>query len=347
MKYLKYEDICLVPRYSVCESRSDNDASCKLGAMKFELPVVPANMKSVVNEKICKELSEAGYFYIMHRFGIDNFEFVKKANKEKWRCISISVGANWEKENDVLFKIHSNDLRVDYITVDIAHGHSILMYRVLERIRQLFPDVFIIAGNAATPQAVRDMAIWGADCIKVGIGQGSPCTTKDKTGFTLPMFSCIKECSTQIMADWLELANASEKSVCEEIDASLPIPIIADGGIRVNGDIAKALVAGASMVMAGGLFAQCHDSAASIGYDKRKKYFGSASIYNKIEEDPDNIPYRPRQKHIEGRLNRIEEVDQSISDKLLEIKEDLQSSISYAGGSSIKDLLEVDFEVVS
>tara|TARA_R110000824_G_scaffold313927_2_gene500770 strand:+ start:936 stop:1943 length:1008 start_codon:yes stop_codon:yes gene_type:complete len=335
MKQLKYEDVVLVPEYSTCESRSDNDTSTRLGAGSFNLPVVPANMSSVINENICKELSFAGYFYIMHRFGIDNFEFVKKANEERWSCISISIGANLDEENKFLNKILAAKLRIDYITIDIAHGHSIHMYRMVERIRSQFPEIYIIAGNVATPQAVRDLAVWGADCVKVGIGQGSPCTTKDKTGFTLPMFSCVKECSSQVVADWLELANASEKSLCEELDVSLPIPIIADGGVKFNGDIAKALVAGASMVMAGGLFAQCHDSAASIGYDKKKKYFGSASIYNKSE-----------QRHIEGKINRIDEINQSISEKLLEIKEDLQSSISYAGGNDLSYLSKVEHKEI-
>ena len=335
MKYLKYKDVVLVPKYSTCESRSNNNTSCMLGGMEFKSPVIPANMKSVINEKICKEFSEAGYFYIMHRFGIDNFDFVETANKEDWDLISISIGVNLEKESEFLNKILASELRVDYITIDIAHGHSIHMYRMIERIRAQFPEIYIIAGNVATPQAVIDLSVWGADCVKVGIGQGSPCTTKDKTGFTLPMFSCIKQCSGQVMADWFEIANASEKKISDEFNISLPIPIIADGGVECNGDITKALVAGALMVMAGGLFAQCKDSAASIGYDKRKKYFGSASIDNKREN-----------KHIEGKLNRIEEINQSISDKLLEIKEDLQSSISYAGGSELSCLGNVQYEEV-
>ena len=337
-KYLKYEDIALVPNYSTCESRSDNDTSCKLGPMTFKLPVVPANMKSVIDEDLCRQLSESGYFYIMHRFGIDNFDFVKRANEENWKCISISIGANWHKENDLLFKIHSNNLRVDYITIDIAHGHSILMYRMIEKVRELFPEVFIIAGNAATREAVNDIATLGADCVKVGIGQGSPCTTKDKTGFTLPMFSCVKLCSGVVISDFLELANASEKNnfrISEEFDINLPVPIIADGGVKCNGDIAKALVAGASMVMAGSLFAACSDSSAKTDSNGNKLYYGSASIYNKTSK-----------KNIEGKLTDIESNKMKFEDKLLEIEEDLQSSISYAGGHSISCLENVKYELI-
>ena len=339
MKYLKYEDIALVPKYSTCESRSDNDVRCGLGKFVFNLPVIPSNMESVINPSIAKILSESRHFYIMHRFGIDNFQFVKKANEENWNLISISVGANWDKEHEFLNKVHIEELRIDYITIDVAHGHSIQVYRMIERIRDQFPEVYIIAGNVATPQGVLDLATWGADCVKVGIGQGSPCTTKNKTGFTLPMFSCIKECSGQVILDWLEIANASPKRISEEFDVHYPIPIIADGGIIHNGDIAKALVAGATMVMAGGLFASCEDSAAEIGYDGRKKYFGSASSYSDGRKGGG--------KHIEGKLNRVDLGKTTIEGKLSEIAEDLQSSISYGGGRDLSCFSSVDYEIIS
>lgn len=332
---LKYEDIVLIPKYSICESRSDNDVSCTLGDNVFKLPIIPANMKSVVNAEIAEKLSRNGYFYIMHRFGIDNFNFVKKANDENWNLISISIGADWDKENETLNKIKADQLRIDYITIDIAHGHSIHMYRMIERIRDQFPEVYIIAGNVATPQGVVDLATWGADCVKVGVGQGSPCTTKDKTGFTRPMFSCTKACSGQFISDWIELVNASTKSISEEFDINYPIPIIADGDIKHNGDIAKALVAGASMVMAGGLFASCTDSAASTDSNGMKNYYGSASIYNKTKKS-----------NIEGKLNKLKEENLTIQGKLLEVKEDLQSAISYGGGKDLSCFSNIDYEVV-
>jgi GMP reductase len=331
MKHLKYEDVVLVPSYSTCESRADNDTSCRLGGFTFKVPVVPANMSSVINTEIARKLSHHGYFYIMHRFGMTNYDFVKMANEEDWKLISISVGADLDKEDEFFNKILSENLRVDYITIDIAHGHSIHMYRMIERIRAQFSEMYIIAGNVATTQAVLDLAAWGADCVKVGIGQGSPCTTKDKTGFTLPMFSCVKQCAGQVMADWFEIANASEKRISDEYDLDHPIPIIADGGIKCNGDIAKALSAGATMIMAGGLFASCKDSAALIGADGKKKYFGSASIHSK------KIP-----KHLEGKLNSLDSEETTFQEKLIEIEEDLQSSISYAGGNNLSCLSNVE-----
>ena len=238
-RLLKYSDVVLVPKLSNTESRGNIDVSCKFGNQLFNLPVVPANMRTVINEKLVKTLSDAGFFYIMHRFDMSNYEFVKNANFQNLKCISISVGVK-QTDIDTLQKIAEDNLRVYYITIDIAHGHSVLMKNTINEIRTLFGEkTFIIGGNVATSDAVKEITDWGADAIKVGIGQGSPCTTKDKTGFTMPMFSCMLECAK----------NAD-------------VPLIADGGVKCNGDVAKAMSAGADMVMVGGMFAECVDSPA-------------------------------------------------------------------------------------
>ena len=194
-KLLRYSDVVLVPKLSEVTSRAEVDIECTLGNKKFGLPVTPANMKTVIDINLARLLSDSHFFYVMHRFGINNYDFVKIANKENWRTISISVGVK-STDLDVLRKIQNDNLRIDYITIDIAHGHSVLMKNTISEIKSIFENnVFVIAGNVATPNAVQDITEWGADAIKVGIGQGSPCTTKDKTGFTMPMFSCMLECS--------------------------------------------------------------------------------------------------------------------------------------------------------
>ena len=190
-RLLRYSDVVLVPQKSKVESRSHVDVSCKLGEHMFNLPVVPANMKTVMDASLAKELSDNAYFYVMHRFGIDNYKFVKTANEQGWRVVSISVCV---KPSDVktLKRIAKDNLQLDYVTIDIAHGHSVLMENTLKEIKDIFGEkTFVIAGNVATGPAVHELTEWGADAIKVGIGQGSPCTTKDKTGFTKPMFSCL------------------------------------------------------------------------------------------------------------------------------------------------------------
>ena len=307
----KYQDISLVPEYSKLISRSNAKTGIKLGKHNFKLPIIPSNMKSVINEEIAEWMSENGYMYVMHRFGIDNYEFVLNANKYDWSIISISCGVQ-TNDYDLVDKISNEKLSVDYITIDKAHGHSASMKNIVSYSKEKLPETYIIAGNVATKQAVKDLSSWGADCIKVGIGQGNVCTTKDKTGFTYPMFTCTQECSVE------------------------RIPIIADGGIKCNGDIAKSLVAGGHMAMAGSLFSACLDSPGDTvtlaGGKVGKKYFGSASEQNKGNK-----------RHIEGVEKTLESNYMTYAEKLQEIKEDLQSSISYSGGTTLNAIRKANY----
>lgn len=310
-KALGYDDITLIPRYFSGSSRSSIDTAVEISSRKFELPIIPANMKCVINEEIAKLLDSHNYFYVMHRFGIDNYKFVLNANKENWNIVSISVGVKKE-DQETLARICEDGLKVDFITVDIAHGHSLLMKEMLTFLNKKFPDATIIAGNVGSPEGAQDLVEWGADILKVGVGPGKSCITKLKTGFYTPMFSTIK-----IIKEVLRRNQPNN------------IKIIADGGIHHNGDITKALVAGADLVMAGSIFANCSDSPASVVGGK-KVFYGSASAHNK-----ETI------KNIEGKRVLLDCLDITLLQKFQEIKEDLQSSVSYAGGSCLEDLKDV------
>ena len=315
MKYLKYSDVALVPRYSTTVSRSRIDTSTNIGRNKYKLPIIPANMKCVIDEQLAHWMSYNHYFYIMHRFGIDNLQFVINANQITLPQISISIGVK-PADYVLVQKLGEQNLRVDYITVDIAHGHSELMGKMLFWIKQYLPHTMIIAGNVATYDGVDYLTQHGADIVKVGIGQGAACTTKDKTGFTMPMFTCINNIFKRL--------NHKPENAKRSL-------IIADGGINSNGDIAKAIVAGADLVMAGGVFAQCSDSPAE-DINGTKVYFGSASSENKGHGN-----------HIEGKVTLMQTNRLSYADKLQEIKQDLQSAISYAGGNDLFALKTADW----
>jgi GMP reductase len=350
---LAYSDVYLVPRFSEAKSRSKIDVSVELGGRRFKVPVMPANMVACIDAKRAKWLSENGYFYVYHRFnygdnrflGNDNFSFCMKAAEEKWKTISISVGV--KKEDYILVENLSGSFghigredatRVDYITIDIAHGHCDEMRKMIKHIRSCFrhrfpdesPCPFIIAGNVTTPDAVKDLIKWGADAVKVGIGGGGACSTKNKTGFHIPMFTAVQQC---VSAAWRPIPLGEGNT------DSQAVPIIADGGVRENADIAKAMAAGAHMVMAGSIFAACEDSPAEnvhkesthyrfetgpktyLGRITHKKYFGSASAKNK------GIA-----KNVEGLEIEIPCNGMTYERKLKEIEEDLQSASSYAGG---------------
>ena len=308
---LHYENIFLKPNFNSIKTRSDIDTDINFLGKVFRIPVVPANMKCCVDFDICQLLDIKNYFYIMHRFDHDIFAFIKDANECYFNTVSISVGIQ-DKDKALISNISKHRFRVDYITIDVAHGHHSKVADQVKYIKDNLPDTKVIAGNVATRAGVEYLAAAGADAVKVGIGGGYACTTKDKTGFTYPMFSCVMECA-------------------KSDETGIDIPIIADGGVRCNGDIAKALVAGAKMVMCGSIFAACSDSPAPVVKDasgrRFKQYYGSASIHNKLDK-----------KNIEGTMKLMDTDSFTYQEKLLEIIQDLQSAISYAGGCNLKAL---------
>jgi GMP reductase len=308
-----YDNICLRPNYSDLPSRSEADTTVNFLGQNYNLPIIPANMVSVIDAKIARFLSENGYFYIMHRFSnTDQFfvrNFVGKANDENWRLISISTGVNEGSHWDIN-AIRVNNWRVDVICVDVAHGWHSKVETTIKHIKDKLPTVKVIAGNVVTARACEDLEKWGADAIKIMIGSGSICSTRYVTGFYIPHASCIIECAGATM-----------------------LPLIADGGIKHCGDITKALVLGADMVMSGFLFASCIDSPAKI-VNGKKQYFGSTSFQAKGENT-----------HIEGKLL---EIDQGITyaEKLEEIRQGLSSAISYAGGNNLSAFNKVAWGVI-
>lgn len=315
MRAFDYEDVQLIPELCIVSSRSECDTQIKLGKHTFNLPVVPSNMATIINEELAEKLAEKNYFYVMHRFNIDSKTFVKHM-KTKKLISSISVGVK-KADYELIDKLAAEKLIPDYITIDIAHGHAWSVKDMIENIRKkLGKNVFIIAGNVGTPQGVRDLEMWGADAVKVGIGPGKVCITKLKTGFGNGgwQLSAVKWCS-----------KVATK------------PIIADGGIRVNGDIAKSIRFGATMVMIGSLFAAHEESPGKIIKNKEvtyKEYFGSASEFNKGEK-----------RYVEGKKELIK-IRGSIFDTLTEMTQDLQSSISYSGGKKLLDIKKVNYVII-
>ena len=311
MEIFDYDNILLLPRQCRVESRSECDASVELGARRFRLPVVPANMKTVVDEPICVWLAQHGYFYVMHRFDQDNVRFAQEM-VAKGLYVSISLGVK-KADYDTVNQFVALGLSPDYITIDIAHGHAESVKRMIGYLKEKLPASFVIAGNVGTPEGVIDLENWGADATKVGIGPGKVCITKLKTGFGT--------------GGW----QLSALKWCARVAAK---PIIADGGIRDHGDIAKSVRFGASMVMIGSLFAGHEESpgkTVEVDGQLYKEYYGSASDFNKGE-------YR----HVEGK-RILEVIKGKLANTLTEMEQDVQSSISYSGGTKLLDIRKVNY----
>jgi GMP reductase len=314
MEIFDYENVLLLPRRCVVQSRTECDPSVEFGPHRFKIPAVPANMRTVVDEGTCEYLARNGYFYIQHRFDIDNVAFARSM-REKGLFVSISLGVK-EADFRIVDELKNQKIGADYITIDIAHGHSDSVKNIIRYIKDHLPDTFVIGGNVGTPEGVMDLERWGADATKVGIGPGKVCITRMKTGFGTGgwQLSALKWC-----------ARVATK------------PIIADGGIREHGDIAKSIRFGAAMVMIGSMFAGHEESPGkTVEVDGKlfKEYFGSASEFNKGYKS-----------FIEGK-RILEPIKGQLKDTLTEMEQDLQSSISYAGGTKLFDICRVNYVIL-
>lgn len=261
-----YEDVFIYPSYSEVLTRQDVDTTTVMEGLHSKIsvvsrvPVVAANMDTVTESKMCSVLHKKRGWGALHRFmdvdlNVKEFLSVESNSQETphgFRCF-VSVGATGDYQERAK-RLYEAGARL--FIIDIAHGHSLVMKNALMWMRKTFGDnVFLVGGNVATPNAVVDVEDWGADAVKVGIGPGAVCTTKDVTGVTVPIFTAVQRCAF--------VARGS---------------IIADGGCRSYGDVAKAIGAGASMVMSGYFFAGTAEtpSRAHLG-DGKIMYRGMAS----------------------------------------------------------------------
>lgn len=311
-----YKDIVLQPEYSEVISRKN--ANCKpifLGK-EFNSVATPANMKCTIDFAKAIDLSEKGYFYILHRF----YNFIEIIDwlvcNQDLPTISISVGTQ-KTDYELIQNIATNNLRVDYITIDVAHGHHLSVKLMIEFIKKTYPAAYIIAGNIGTYKAAFDIKEWGADAAKVGLSMGKSCTTYNCTGVGTPMFSAIRD-----------ICYNDENQVHYP-----PLPIIADGQIREVGDVCKALVAGAEMVMIGSEFAKCCDSPADT-LNNQKVFYGSASSYNKNSNH-----------YIEGQKVLLDQRTENYYGFLQRINEGVQSCMSYAGVNELEGFKEMRYNI--
>jgi len=317
---LDFGDVFILPQYSEIESRSMVDTSVQLGKLQIGIPCLSANMDTVSGAEMCRAMYGAGGIGALHRFmTIENNVTEYRSVVESGLCecfVSIGVNEDSKARAEALYEAGAR-----YFIIDIAHGHSLMMRRMTMWLRGACPDVYIISGNVATPEGVRDLGRWGADAVKIGVGPGSVCLTKNVTGVTCPQFSAILNCSQKTYSGKLPL-------------------LIADGGLVEIGDIAKSLGAGAHMVMSGKMFAGCKEAPGERIGDK-KVFRGMASRDAMLTiRSADKLPTA------EGLSTLIDATDVSASTVLEQIHGGLKSSFSYSNSRTIAEFhTNVEFGV--
>lgn len=321
-----FDDILLVPKYSEVQSRLNIDLSTKFTRRySLKLPIVASPMDTVCDANMAIALGELGGVGVIHRFmSIDE---QSKQVRTTWtfihggavyefdRPIAAAVGANGDYlERAVeLVKYGAN-----VILIDVAHGHHVHVKTAIEKLKSELPShVDIIAGNVATSWGAIDLGMWGADAVRVGVGGGSLCTTRIKTGFGVPNLSAIYDARAKRHSQYVDLT----------------IPIIADGGIRNSGDIAKALAFGANSVMLGSLLAGTKESPGTILEDNKghlfKKYRGAASLETKLA-------HGQASRNVEGE-STIVPFKGDVSYIVNDLMDGLRSALSYGGANNLTE----------
>lgn len=312
---LTFDDVILVPGYNGIRSRQDVSTNVEVAGRTFGIPIVSSNMDTITELEMADAITGMGGMSILHRFmTIDaNIQLFKKLKNPKQTSISIGIGEESMLRAEALVAAGA-----EIICVDVAHGHSKEVNYTVRQLRQKWhQNIMIIAGNVATYAGADYLAAAGADIIKVGIGSGSVCTTRIKTGFGVPQLTALQECS--------------------KVDRCL----IADGGIRTPGDAVKALAAGASFVMLGGMLAGCDETPGEIiskkdfaGNDIRVKRFrGMASR----EAQEDFMGGMAEWKTAEGVAVEVA-CKGPVKNIIQDVMGGVRSGLTYCGADTIKAL---------
>ena len=320
---LTFDDVTLVPKYSKILP-SEVDTSIKLtNNLKLKIPLISSAMDTVTESKMAIAVAEAGGIGVIHR-NLEikkQIEEIRKVKKQKL-LVGAAVGAGpkeLKRAKEIL------DEGVNLIVVDTAHGHTKKVSEIIKYIKKIKDKkIALCAGNIATPEAAKFLLKLGVDIIKVGIGPGSICTTRLVAGIGVPQLSAILSVRKGIK--------------------NKNIKIIADGGVKYSGDLAKAFAAGADAVMIGSLFAGTDEAPGKIIKINGKLFksfrgMGSVGAMNKGSADryfqkkqKDNSKYVP--EGVEGFSKYKGEV-KNIIYKLIG---GLRSSMGYLGSKQIKYL---------
>ncbi len=320
---LTFDDVLLIPKKTSIESRSHVDLTTKLTKrITLKIPIISANMDTVTESEMAIAIARMGGIGIIHRFlTIEaQVEEVKKVKKEKFLVgAAIGIRGDYLERTKALIKAG-----VDVIVIDIAHGYSTFLLKVLRELTKKFPKTDFIAGNVATAEATEEMIKNGAAGVKVGIGPGALCTTRIVTGAGVPQLTAIAD--------------------CVEVAKKYQVPIIADGGIKQSGDIVKALAAGASTVMIGSLFAGCEESPALTFFRNNKKYKltrGMASLMANVDrQKKDESVKRDLKKYAAEGVEAVVPYRGTVSDLVTQLIGGIKSGFSYCGAKNIKELWE-------
>lgn len=317
---LDFKDVLIRPKRSVLKSRSEVSLEREFKFRHSDkvwhgIPVIAANMDHTGTLNMAKALAEHRLMTALDKFlPVANLKKFAEENKDLLASTFFSLGTS-DADFDRLREV-SSFVEIPYICLDVANGYTERFVSFLEKLRETYPKAVIMAGNVVTGEMVEELMLSGADIVKIGIGPGSVCTTREKTGVGYPQLSAIIECA--------DAAHGLGGLVC------------ADGGCTTPGDVAKAFAAGADFVMLGGMLAghdECLGDIVEEDGQKFKRFYGMSSAeamerhhgavadYRSSEGRSVNVPYRG-----------------PVKNTILDILGGIRSTCTYVGAHRLKEL---------
>ena len=319
---LGFKDVMFRPKRSTLKSRSEVTIEREFTFLHTQkkwngVPLIAANMDTVGTFEMAEALCKDKIITAVHKhYSVQQWsDFLKNKNDDFYQYIALSTGTGKVDEEKIKIILDANP-KIQFLCIDVANGYSEHFVEFVKKARQNYPEKIIMAGNVVTGEMVEELILAGADIIKVGIGPGSVCTTRVKTGVGYPQLSAIIEC-----------ADAAH---------GLGGQIIGDGGCKVPGDVAKAFGGGADFVMLGGMFAGHDESGGELITENGKtfrlfygmssqtamdKHAGGVAEYRASEGKTVKVPYKG-----------------PVADTVKDILGGVRSTCTYVGASQLKEL---------
>jgi len=322
---LTYDDVLLVPQYSTIVP-ADTSLKTTLGHITLEMPFLSAPMDTVTESKMAIAMAEAGGLGVIHK----NMTAKKQAGEvatvvKKNMPVGAAISVGDEQFERAQLLVAAG---VSMLVVDSAHGHSKGVLDQIKRLKKEFKKrVVIVGGNVASAQGTLALIKAGADVVKVGIGPGSICTTRVVAGVGVPQLTAVM--------DAVSVAHKTRT------------PIIADGGIKYSGDIVKALAAGASAIMAGGLFSGTQESpgkVVTVNGEKMKMYRGMGSEDAMIAGSKDRYGQKDtteKKKLVPEGVVGYTAYKGPVADMLYQLAGGVHAGMGYNGAKDIATLQKV------
>jgi IMP dehydrogenase len=309
---ISYDDVLVMPQRSAVAHRADVGLETRLApTLALDSPILGAPMDTVIESEAAIALSETGGLGTIHRFlPIDE----QAGEVRRVRAAGERAGGAVGIEESYLDRAAALvDAGAACVMVDIAHGHMEHCLDAVGELREEFPETPLVAGNIATAAGVRDLAAAGADCVKVGVGPGSHCTTREVTGVGVPQLTAVADCA--------------------EAAADHDVTIIADGGVRKSGDAVKALVAGADAVMVGGLLAGTTEAPGAVVERDGTQYKRSRGMASTEANDKrtDKAGETTMEEGIAGAVPYRGDLASVVGD----LESGIRSGLSYCGAATI------------